>query len=364
MPPHGRREITVGDEFASPANIGYIIFESDSDVVEGYTKFYIEGQHRVAIPAVKELNTGDIYISHIASIASDGVLQPWYTGVSLLNTTSLPKTLSIEFDNGQTKTVSLAAKEHRAFLIRQLFGGQPQPGILSAVIKDGSGVIGLELFAWGSNQLTGNLLKDDTASKMYYPHIPSTDGWFTGVVAYNPLGTVCDITITPYTVSGAPLTPVIDTITGKGKYIGVVSALGLPANAAWFQIDATNPITGFELFVYGSNQMAGYTSVGIKGKEGVFAKIDKSGYTGIAFVNTGNTTASILLTAYDDNGNTIATKTIGLAGHEKVVNMAPSLFSQGISDATYIAYSSDLDVVGFQLNVSTDAMMLDALPGM
>jgi hypothetical protein len=35
LAPHGRREITVGDEFASPADIGYIIFESDSDTVEG-----------------------------------------------------------------------------------------------------------------------------------------------------------------------------------------------------------------------------------------------------------------------------------------------------------------------------------------
>ncbi|MBW2561410.1 MAG: S8 family serine peptidase, partial [Deltaproteobacteria bacterium] len=364
LAPNGRREITVGDEFTSPASIGYIILESDSDIVTGYTKFYIEGQSRVAIPAVKELNTGDIYISHIASTAANGIWPPWYTGVSLLNTTSSPKTLTIEFDNNQTKTKTLAANEHKVFLIRTLFGGQPQPDIHSAVIKDASGVIGLELFAWGNNQLTGNLLKDNTASKMYYPHIPSQDGWFTGVVAYNPSDTVCDIIITPYTESGDSLTPVYDTITGKGKYIGVVSALGLPANAAWFQIDATNPITGFELFTYGSNQMAGYTSVGIKGKEGVFAKIEKNGSTGIAFVNTGYVTASIVLTAYDDNGDVVATETIGLAGHEKIVRMAPSLFSQNIGNATYIAYSSDLDVVGFQLNVSTDAMMLDALPGM
>lgn len=42
LAPHGRREITVGNEFTDPSNIGYIIFESDSDAVEGYTKFYVE----------------------------------------------------------------------------------------------------------------------------------------------------------------------------------------------------------------------------------------------------------------------------------------------------------------------------------
>ena len=103
LAPHGRREITVGDEFASPADIGYIIFESSSDAVAGYTKFYIEGRYRVAVPTVpdSEINTNDIYISHIASDSN------WFTGASLLNTTSSPIELTIEFNDGQTKTVAL-----------------------------------------------------------------------------------------------------------------------------------------------------------------------------------------------------------------------------------------------------------------
>ena len=97
-----------------------------------------------------------------------------------------------------------------------------------------------------------------------------------------------------------------------------------------------------------------------------FAKIDKDGGTGIAFVNIEDTTASILLTAYDDNGTVIATETIGLAGHAKKVDTAANLFSplKDISNATYITYSSDLNLVGFQLNTSSDLMMLDGLPGM
>jgi len=47
-----------------------------------------------------------------------------------------------------------------------------------------------------------------------------------------------------------------------------------------------------------------------------------------------------------------------------VVNLAENLFSQDISAATYIGYSADSEVVGFQLNGSSDGMMLDGLPGM
>jgi len=37
---------------------------------------------------------------------------------------------------------------------------------------------------------------------------------------------------------------------------------------------------------------------------------------------------------------------------------------QGPSGTAYIAYSSDRNVLGFQLNGSTDGMMLDGLPGL
>jgi hypothetical protein len=65
----GRRRITIADEFTDHTNVAYIIFDTDSSAVQGYTKFSRAGYYRAAIPAVKWLNTSDIYISHIASNA-------------------------------------------------------------------------------------------------------------------------------------------------------------------------------------------------------------------------------------------------------------------------------------------------------
>ena len=96
----------------------------------------------------------------------------------------------------------------------------------------------------------------------------------------------------------------------------------------------------------------------------MFAKTEKDGWTGIAFVNIENSPATVTMTAYDDSGNVIATESLNINAYEKVVDVAPNLFSQDISNATYITYSSDGEVVGFQLNGSSDDMMLDALPGM
>ena len=185
-------------------------------------------------------------------------------------------------------------------------------------------------------------------------------------MAYNPSASACTITITPYSAQGTALSPSTRSLAGKGKYIGAVAELGLPAQTAWFKIDSTRPLTGFELFgTADGNQLAAYAGGGGTGaKAGVFAKIEKNGWTGIAFVNTEASAASVTLTAYNDTGTAVATQVLPVGGHAKVVNLAEAIFSQDISSATYIAYSSDRNVVGFQLNGSSDGMMLDGLPGM
>jgi hypothetical protein len=360
---HARRQIIIGDELPNPSGIGYIIFESESENVCGYTKFYIEGKYRVAVPATSDVNAGDIYLSHIASNAD------WWTGISILNTTSSSKELTVEFDNGTTKPITIAAKKHQAFTINSLFGGVLQPNINSAVIKNGSGIVGLELFGSSDssvdNYLSGILLKDETTTHIYYPHIASNSTWWTGIVAYNPSITSCTLTITPFSKDGTSLSSQTIPLAGQEKYIGTIQNLNFPEGTAWFRIVASSPITGFELF--GTNdgkQLGGYTGVGISGTDGVFAKNEKDGWTGIAFVNIEGSSVNVTITAYDDSGNIIDTETLNISAYEKVVDVAPNLFSQDISSATYIGYSSDGEVVGFQLNGSSDGMMLDALPGM
>ncbi|MEA3332911.1 MAG: hypothetical protein U9Q58_04880 [Pseudomonadota bacterium] len=102
----------------------------------------------------------------------------------------------------------------------------------------------------------------------------------------------------------------------------------------------------------------------ISNTEGVFAKLEKDGWTGIAFVNITGNTAGVELAAINDAGTVIATEYITLNPHQKMVDIPKNIFAGDISNATYIAYSSCQALVGFQLNGSSDNMMLDGLPGM
>jgi hypothetical protein len=60
----------------------------------------------------------------------------------------------------------------------------------------------------------------------------------------------------------------------------------------------------------------------------------------------------------------VATEVMPVPANAKVVDLAENLFTQNISTATSISYSSDRQVVGFQLNGSSGGMMLDALPAL
>jgi hypothetical protein len=135
---------------------------------------------------------------------------------------------------------------------------------------------------------------------------------------------------------------------------------------AWFKIDSASPIIGFELFgTIDDEQLAPYAGGGGTGsKTGVFANIENLGWTGIAFVNTEATAASVTLTAYNDAGAVVARQLLTVGGYANVVNIPQQIFSDDISRATYIAFSSNKNVVGFQLNGSSDWTMLDGLPGM
>ena len=59
----------------------------------------------------------------------------------------------------------------------------------------------------------------------------------------------------------------------------------------------------------------------------------------------------------------MAATILTVEGNSKIVDGAPGLFpGDSITEATYMAYQSDKDTIGLQINGSADGTMLDALP--
>ena len=281
LPAAGRLEFTVGSRFARAGEIKYLILESGSNEVYGYLKFYgsPSAVSRVAIPAPNRVNENSIALSHVA--ISDG----WWTGLALVNTGTEDRTLSFRFNNGESKNLSLAAGAYQSLVLEDFLTGLDQAAINSALIENAAGVVGLEIFGNGM-QLGGVLLRDDSSTSLYYPHIANDENWWTGIAAYNPGAGAGAVTLRAYDAAGNLLNPaepatLIEAavaatpieIAAGGRFISSAADLDLPAATAWLALESTVPLSGFELF--GSSdgrQLAGYTSAGIESSTGVLCQ--------------------------------------------------------------------------------------------
>ncbi len=364
LPPLGRKQLTIGQDFSDPETICYVVFHSNEGDAVGYQRPYHGSKCRAAIPAGKSNASDTIYVPHIASD------QSWWTLISLLNTGEETRNLSFEFNDGSTRNLILAPGQCSQDLLKNLFDGVPQEGIHSAEIKNAREVAGLELFGTKTwTLLSGVWLSDQLSDKLYYPHIASDNEWDTGLVAYNPAADSCAVTITPYTELGMSLDAQELEIPAKGRYFGVVSRLDLPESTAWMKIEAQNPLAGFELFSRKNETqiaiaIAGYTGINLAKTKGTLPLLENDGFTGIAFVNVGEDNATVVVTALNDAGSEVDRTEVVLSPFQKYVGQISELFQGNISRATYFTYASAKKVVMFQLNMSSDWQMLDALPGL
>ncbi len=356
--PHGRLALDAASISRGATAVKYITFTHDGDNSDvcGYTKFARAGQYRGSLPASPAPGNGDLFVSHIASDPN------WWTGIGLVNLTGLTKKLTLRCSNAQTTSLTIRPNCQQAFLVRDLFGGEPQTSIASAVVEGAAGLVGLELFGRDS-QMAGIQLNDRTSTILYFPHIHSDSEWWTGLVIYNPGNSSATLTITPYSATGTVLTPQNVTVPAESKYVGFVRDLDLPADSAWLKVISTRQVTGFELFgTWDGLLLAGFSTVHMGRFSGVFPKVEDDGWTGIALVNTTEASASVTLTAYDDNGGTVADTTIVLPPHAKMVEFVEDLFAEDIAAATCVGFTSSEYLAGFQLNGSSDDKLLDGLP--
>ena len=356
LPPSGRKSIRVSALFENADDIGHLVFQTESLHAAGYARLSKGAIFSETIPAARVSESGEIYVSHIASDTF------WTTKFYLVNAAESAKTYDIEFDNGESRTIQLDAKERASFTVEELFDNEKQPELRCATIKNAESLVGIELF-YNRSQMAGIVLDGKTAKTIYFPHIASDQAWGTGLVVFNPHGFANHISITPVTAAGSPLASVDFEIASNGRHFGVVKDLNLPSQAAWVRIDSIHPVTGFELFATRNGlQMAGYTGVDISGKEGTLGKIEKKGHTGIAFVNCEDAICTVLMSALDDSGSVVAVEAVLLRPFEKAVGQAKVLFSDDIGSASYIRYSASHRIVAFELNAPYGNNWLDALP--
>jgi len=351
--PQARIEVAVFD----PA-VAYLTFTTGTFGARGYAKISMNGMQRAALPAVEAVSEGDLYMHHIVSDDT------WESRLVFLNTTDERKDLVLDVMGATSIMVRVAAHSQRVSTISELFGNQKPVDIRSGVVRNAEGIVAAELFE-ATNQMFGITLDDDLASTMYYPHVVSTNQWETGIAMYNPQPMPSEATVTSFDADGSELGSSTQSLGSYENYVRTWRTTGWMEGAAWSMVEGGEPLTGFLAYCSKiSEQSAGFSTVNMARQKGVFPEIEQDGWTGIGMVNVGDAEAAVTLTAFDNEGNVIAAETLSLGVGAKVVALAQDLFTSDISAATYITFSADQPIAGFQLNGSGDDMMLDGLPAL
>jgi rhodanese-related sulfurtransferase len=356
LPAHSRKVLQVNTAFTDSQAIGSIVFRPKGEAI-GYSKSFLSGRYGTALPALSSPDDRVLHLAHIASGAD------WGTEITLLNTTSLPKPVSIDFNNGDRAHLVLAAHERRSVNPDDLAATSRQGGAQSASITHEGGIVGFELLT-SSTKVSALPLSGDTSSPLYYPHIPRDHPWSTGLVVYNPSSSVSAFTFVPYGSDGSSLDAATLSLAPHTRYADMLTTL-LPSSPSWLKIEADTTLSGWAgIFHADPPQLAAYASTAPPAKEGVFPEVTSARFTGLVLVNPQDAVATVTLTAYNESGQSLAPEHMTLGAHAKIAAAAQDLFTQDLAGATYLAYSSDQALLGLQFSFLDDGMLLDCLPGM
>ncbi len=201
--------------------------------------------------------------------------------------------------------------------------------------------------------------------KIYFPQVASYDSWETEIALVNTIP------------GGVPVKGKLEAYGKKGgSALESISVEIPPGGRKEITVGSTFHNTrsiGYMVFVSDSGFLAGYTRYDQPGNrvtmpatasgatEGWFAKMETDGWTGIACVNTEASAATVVLKAFDENGNKVAEKSHSVSPGEQMIGIIFQLFDTDISSARYFSFTSDKEIIGFSISGSEDGLMLDGL---
>lgn len=198
--------------------------------------------------------------------------------------------------------------------------------------------------------------------KLYFPHVASFGSWETEIALTNTAEVPVHGDLQALSDDGSLLSQSISvTLPGLGrKQIVVGSTFQNPQAIAYLAfVSDSGFVAGYTRFSQPGNRVS--LAAGTGTRQGWFTKMERDGWTGIALVNTETSDATVTLTAWDENGGQVATRTQPLRPGEKFVGMVDQLFSADLKNAKYFKFTSDRNVLGFTVSGSADGLMLDGL---
>jgi hypothetical protein len=206
---------------------------------------------------------------------------------------------------------------------------------------------------------------------LYAAHVASTETWWTRLTLLNAGDADNPITLTAYSATGAQVEQLgIASLPPGNVWQADVDTVFAPATLAqdlWVTITSGSSLTGvLEFGTRDGQSIVVMPMLAASAADLVYpyVALTYGWYTGLAFINTGDADAHVTVTAYNENGNSLATHTETLAPRSKYVRLIDQAFPE-VADPgqlRMVQAVSDQPLIGFELFGHFESPGLAGLP--
>ncbi len=206
---------------------------------------------------------------------------------------------------------------------------------------------------------------------LYAAHVASTETWWTRLTLLNAGDADNPITLTAYSATGAQVEQLgIASLPPGNVWQADVDTVFAPATLAqdlWVTSTSGSSLTGvLEFGTRDGQSIVVMPMLAASAADLVYpyVALTYGWYTGLAFINTGDADAHVTVTAYNENGNSLATHTETLAPRSKYVRLIDQAFPE-VADPgqlRMVQAVSDQPLIGFELFGHFESPGLAGLP--
>jgi hypothetical protein len=336
--------------FAASKTDGWVQVTSSASTLSGY---YFSGDFATSLGGAESATALTSQV--IPIIRND---QTNTTEIVVLNPGATTGTVTITLFNSRGEqagaTVSQTVSAHAALrLPASAFSVGPSSDTLSARVSATVPVSATAILNESGSLLfaTGQRM-DQTASVRIVPHYITGNGFDPVLVLANPTPSQITVTVSAFSNNGAPATqPRAFVIPPNGSIsadaLTITRQPFVPTINGWLRIDSPNAAVNGLLVLDGSQSLTSVPLQAAPQDRMMYSQISETSdiYTGLVFVNTWATVATVDISLIGSDGATIVQKSISIAPNSKYSNILREMIPEAAGQTSgYLVIHSSLPI--------------------
>jgi hypothetical protein len=312
--------------------------------------FEMFGHASGAVTAVP-LTTADSNELYLPHIAEDSI---WWTGMTVVSSAVRSNQFHVEARDGQGNLIvesanvtTLRPNQKTVAMVSQYFGWDYPFDIQWAKLRSEGPITGFEVFATKDVLTVGAVPALSRGNRQFwFPHVPTTNGWWTGITLLNVSSSVGVIRMSAYDANGKKVASSRDITLKPGeKTVGLPQNYfsSFPSTVSYLQIDSDTDVTGFELVGRFTSLLGGLPALAQTGSQLAFPfAISSADWdTEFTVINISGSGAAAELTAMSSSGDSLRSQSYSIPAKGSLFGSLKTLFGSVPYNTSWVKVASD-----------------------